>query len=114
MKWINLIWIIVFVTVGFDSIAQKQKETMLIPLAIGNYWIYSTNNTLHPFDTLRIVGTKIIDGDTAFLYNDGELIFERNDSFYDYQTQRIGSTFKCFQYFPSDKKLDYSISVGGD
>jgi len=114
MKRLRLIWIIIFVTVGFNTFAQTEKHIAFIPLAIGNYWIYSTTSKSHPFDTLRIVGIKVIDGDSAFLFDNGSLMFERNDSVFDYQSQWESGLFKCFQYFPSDKELYYSIFVGGD
>jgi hypothetical protein len=114
MKPVNIILTLIIVIVGFETTAQTQKRVQLIPLAIGNYWIYSTSSKSQPFDTLIIIGTRIINNDTAFEFNNGELMLDRIDSIYNYQSERIGIPFKCFQYFPFDKRTEYVIVVGGD
>ena len=108
----------ILLTVFFVSFSIKgfgqTKHVQLIPLAVGNYWIYSTSNKFHPLDTIKIIGTRVIDGDTAYVFNNHEMMFERNDSIYNFQTQRIGIPFKCLEYFPSEKYLEYTIVIGGD
>jgi len=114
MKLTKIILTLIVAHVGLETTAQSEKRVQLIPLAIGNYWIYSTSSKYHPFDTLIIIGTRIIDGDTVFVYNNGQLIFERNDSVFEFQYQNAEFPFKCFEYFPFDKRTDYGIIVGGD
>jgi hypothetical protein len=114
MKLVKIILTLIIVHVCLETSAQTEKREQLIPLAIGNYWIYSTSSKSQPLDTLIIIGTRIINGDTAFEFNNGELMLDRNDSVYNYQSERIGIPFKCFLYFPFDKRTEYVIVVGGD
>jgi hypothetical protein len=103
-------------TLSLSSSAQfaNLKQEQLIPLAVGNYWIYYNSDRNPQYDTLKIINTQIINGDTAFLYNNGGLIYERNDSVFDYQSQRTGKTFKCLAYFPSEQTVEFTRVVGGD
>ena len=47
----------------------------LVPLSIGNYWIYGA-------DTIKIVGDTLMDGQTWFKTNQGDYYFEDEDGFY--------------------------------
>src|SRR4051812_35580296 len=76
MKLKYLLLSVLFVNVGLHTNAQTEKRTAFFPLAVGNYWIYSNTVRYHPFDTLKIIGTKIIQGDTVFLYSNGQMMVQ--------------------------------------
>ncbi|MDQ3047352.1 MAG: hypothetical protein M3R27_07370 [Bacteroidota bacterium] len=106
---------VLFLGIPFTSVGQSTSisSTQLIPLTIGNYWVYSNSDDAEKFDTVKITRTKIIRTDTGYYYN-GNLWLERNDSVYEFQSQRSGSIFPTLQYFSSDKPVEYGIVIGGD
>jgi hypothetical protein len=112
----NLFWIAILFSLRLNASAQiaNRNPKPLIPLALGNHWIYYNNNREDKYDTLEIVDTKIINGDTAFVFNNGQLMSERNDSVYDFQSDRPGIPFKCLEYFPSEETIEFARVVRGD
>jgi hypothetical protein len=112
---INLLLIIIsFISFHFALSGQtnSKKASQFIPLKVGNYWVYATSGNQKP-DTIKISKKKIIGTDTAYYYN-GNFWMEKNDTVYEFQSQRNGYEFPTEQYFPSDKKIEYGILIGGD
>jgi hypothetical protein len=91
----------------------NNRSSQFIPLEIGNYWVYSSSEYPHRSDTIKITREKIIGSETGYYYN-GNLWLERNDTLFEFQSQRNGYEFPTVQYFPSDKTITYQIVVGGD
>jgi hypothetical protein len=88
--------------------AQNPKEnSQLIPLKVGNYWVYSYSDQPNKPDTIIITKRKIIGSDTAYYYS-GKLLMERNDTIYELNE----SEYPAVEYFPSDEETDYKIVSG--
>jgi hypothetical protein len=96
-----------------QTINNKKNISQFFPLKVGNYWVYSYSNYPDKIDTIKITNKKIMGLDTAYIYN-SNLWLERNDTIYEFQSQRNGYTFPTIQYFPSDKETEYGAMIGGD
>jgi len=96
-----------------QTINNKKNTPQFFPLKVGNYWVYSYSNHPGKIDTIKITKKKILGLDTAYFYN-SNLWLERNDTIYEFQSQRIGYSFPTIQYFPSDKETEFGAMMGGD
>jgi hypothetical protein len=92
---------------------NKKISSQFFPLKVGNYWVYSYSNHPGKIDTIKITKKKILNPDTAFFYND-YLWLERNDTVYEFQSQRSGYSFPTIQFFPSEKETEFGAMMGGD
>jgi hypothetical protein len=91
----------------------SKSGSQFIPLKVGNYWVYSSSRHPDKKDTVKVTGKKVIGSDTAFVIGE-TLWMERNDTIYDFQTQRTRVSFPCPQYFPSEEEKEYGIMYWGD
>lgn len=98
---------------GTVSGQAKKPMRYFIPMQVGNYWIYSSDKDTK-LDTVKIVGTKAVNENTAYVYSDNSSWMERNDSVFRFQSQRRGIEFPCLEYFPYDGYREYQIIIGGD
>jgi hypothetical protein len=98
-----------------QTIVDKAGHIPLIPLKVGNYWIYSNSNHLDKNDTIRVIRTKEVGLYTAYVF-DGELVMESGDTIYNFQYGQIRDSppFRCREYCPSEKENTYNIVIGGD
>jgi hypothetical protein len=91
----------------------NKKNTCLLPLKIGNYWVYASSQSPEKRDTVRILNYRIVGTDTGYYFNQ-TLLKEKNDTVFEIQPQRNGSNISTVQYFSSETDLNYKILVGGD
>jgi hypothetical protein len=96
-----------------QTINNKQNSSQFFPLKLGNYWVYSYSNHPGKIDTIKITKNKILGLDTAYYYN-SYLWFERNDTVYEFQSQRSGYSFPTIQFFPSEKETEFGAMMGGE
>jgi hypothetical protein len=117
MKWKYLYAIIILVASNCMLFAQitknSKKSASLLPLAKGNYWVYSSSQSPDKTDTIKITQNKIIGSDTAYYFKE-KLLLVKNDTIFEFQPQRNGNDVANVQYFRSDTDVDYRILVGGD
>jgi hypothetical protein len=80
MKLTSFILIIFLIYNNSNVCGQNvsRKDSSFFPLALGNYWIYS-NTYKQGADTEKIVAIKTLSGITAFEFNSGYKLMERND-----------------------------------
>lgn len=60
-KFIFPIFLIFYLFTDFSVYSQSQKDSSYFPLAIGNQWIYESDNNYF-IDTLNVVNTQSVDG----------------------------------------------------
>lgn len=116
MKWKPFYSIIFFLTSQLTLFAQLPKSdaqnTSLLPLKIGNYWVYVSSQAPDKKDTIKIVKTKIIGSDTCYYFKQS-LMLVKNDTVFEFQLQGNGNPVASVQYFPA-VDMKYTILVGGD
>jgi hypothetical protein len=98
---------------GYSQESVK-NHTQFIPYSVGNYWVYESDNDSNKIDTVKITGVKIINGDTAYQFNNRGYMRERNDTICSYQSQWSSGLFPCLEFFPSEKETQFRIMIGGD
>lgn len=113
MKLTQLIYCLLFFHLNLILSGQTKDTPHFIPLKVGNYWIYSNSKSPYKYDTIKITEIKIIGSDTTYNYN-GNLWMEKNDTIYEFQSAWTGDFFPTIAYFPSEKEVEYNISIGGD
>lgn len=108
---------IIILLVSNCMIAQvtknSKKKTSILPLAMGNYWVYSSSQSPDKLDTVRVIKNKIVGTDTGYYFNQAVLMV-KNDTIFELQSERNGHAVTSVQYFPSDTDVNYKIVVGGD
>jgi hypothetical protein len=106
-----------FLANNFMLLAQvtrnNTKSNALLPLKIGDYWVYSSSQSPAKYDTVMITQKKIIGSDTAYYFNSA-LMMIKNDTVFEFQPQRNGIEKASVQYFSSETEVNYRILVGGD
>ncbi len=116
MKFIYSVFLL-FIGIHFTLQAQttsgNKKIKSLLPLKLGNYWVYSSTGEPDKKDTIKITKNKIAGRDTAYYFKHS-LLMEKNDTIFEFQSQRMGTEKATVQYFPSVNELDYGVVVGGD
>jgi hypothetical protein len=117
MKWKFVYLIITLLASSFVLRAQveknNKKNSSLLPLKKGNYWIYASSQSPDKRDTIKITKAKIVGIDTAYYYNQA-LLMVKNDTVFEIQPQLNGSGTTMVEYFSSDTDMNYRILVGGD
>jgi len=110
---------------------NKQQESTIIKsedltsiycntVKIGNQWVYVDtfykNNELYKirYDTLTITSKEKFKEEDCWVFNERERVLFRRDSIYSIQTWRGGKEFAALEYFRSDKKVRYTISIDAD
>lgn len=112
----SLYLILLFLAIGFKIPAQVKKvtgNTSLLPLKMGNYWVYTSSQSPEKRDTVEITRNKVVGMDTAYYFNN-TLMMVKNDTVFEFQPQRNGTGLPSVQYFPSETDANYPILVGGD
>jgi hypothetical protein len=116
MKWKSFYLILFFLASQLLVFAQVTKNnvrnTSLLPLKMGNYWVYSSSQA-DKKDTIKIIKTKIIGSDTAYYFKQS-LMLVKNDTVFEFQLYGNGNPVPSVQYFPAEVDMNYTILVGGD
>ena len=102
------------------SCETKVKDAGLIPLAIGNTWIYLDSvyeegklSKVY-MDTDRVVKTGKYENFTTYIFNDGDEVMVKGDTLFELVSQRSGMKFPTIMFLPSETKLEYNYAFGGD
>jgi hypothetical protein len=113
-KFLAIILLLVIHLMVFAQIPKSNpRNTCLLPLKKGNYWVYSSSQEPDKRDTIKIARTKIIGVDTCYYFKQS-LMLVKNDTVFEFQPQRNGNPVASVQYFPSEVDMNYTILVGGD
>jgi hypothetical protein len=116
MKWKSFYSIIFFLASQLLFFAQTPKSntrnSSLLPLKIGNYWVYSSSQAPDKKDTIKITRNRIIGSDTCYYFKQS-LMLVKNDTVFEFQLQGNGNPVVSIQYFPA-VDMNYTILVGGD
>lgn len=112
MRYLTNLLLLAFFPFTISGQTQKPMR-YFIPMNVGNYWVYSSDKE-KKLDTIKIIKTKVIGRDMAYVYNTSASWMERNDSVFLFQSQRTQSEFPCLEYFPYEGYLEYPIIIGGD
>ncbi|MFI5135822.1 MAG: hypothetical protein ACHQD9_08220, partial [Chitinophagales bacterium] len=92
----------------------------MLPLAIGNEWIYIDSVTEEgklisvSNDTLRIEKISSFENATTYLFNDGREMMVRGDTLFQLVLQRGGSKFPTVVFYPSETESSFNYAFGGD
>ena len=105
-----------------ESSCQKTSSATnsLIPLSVGNEWIYRDtvvedgNIVSVSMDTLRIEKTSSLDNNTTFVLSDGKEIMQRGDTLFQIVSQRGGYKFPTPLFYPSETESSFNYAFGGD
>jgi len=100
--------------------SNSSKESGVLPLAVGNEWIYLDSVTedgklvsVSP-DTLRIERTSSLENKTTYIFNDGKEMMVRGDTLFQLAMQRGGAKFPTTVFYPSESESSYNYMFGGD
>jgi hypothetical protein len=109
--------IIFFLVIHLLTLAQLPKSNVrnssLLPLKKGNYWVYSSSQAPDKRDTIKITRTKIIGSDTCYYFKQS-LMLVKHDTVFEFQLQGNGNAVASVQYFPAEVDMNFTIPVGGD
>jgi len=105
-----------------DSTCKKDSPagSALLPLKLGNEWIYrdstvedgnliSTTN-----DTLRIEKTSSFENSPTYIFSDGKEILQRGDTLFQIVSQRGGYKFATKLFYLSETESSFNYAYGGD
>lgn len=96
------------------------KGSVIVPLAVGNYWVYRDSVftdgqlTLVTNDTDKIVSTEKWNGKTTFIFNEGREWYESGDTIYQLSRQRSGTKFPSPVMMAVEKEATFNYVFGGD
>jgi hypothetical protein len=105
--------IILLISTGVLPAQVSKNNNSLLPLKMGNYWVYSSSQSPEKQDTVKIAKNKIIGKDTNYYFNQA-LLEEKKDTIFEIQLQPNGSGISTVQYFSSETDVNYKVLVGGD
>ena len=96
------------------------KGSVIVPLAVGNYWVYRDSVftdgqlSLVSNDTDKIVSTERWNDKTTFIFNEGKEWFESGDTIYQLGRQRTGTKFPSPVMMAVEKEGTFNYVYGGD
>ena len=105
-----------------QSSCQKTKagSQLLVPLAVGNEWIYLDsvfeNGKLISVtnDTDRILNSSTFEGKTTYIFSDGREMLLKGDSLFQIVSQRSGVKFPTPVFLPTETETKFNYAYGGD
>ena len=105
-----------------QSSCQKTKAASqsLLPLAMGNEWIYRDsvfeNGKLISVmnDTDRIAQASTFEGRTTYIFSDGREMMLKGDSLFQLVRQRSGLKFPTPVFLPTETETKFNYAFGGD
>lgn len=105
-----------------QSSCQKTKagSPSLLPLAVGNEWIYRDSvfedrkliSVMN--DTLRILETAAFEGKTTYIFSDGREMLLKGDSLFQLVRQRNQVKFPTPVFLPTETQVKFNYAFGGD
>jgi hypothetical protein len=99
---------------------SKTFAIAILPMAVGNQWIYLDSVFLQGklmktnFDTLRILKSGNQNGAATFIFSDGKELSENGDTIFQWVSQRSGVKFPTTYFIKSEDELKYNYVFGGD
>lgn len=116
-----VVLIISMLQIQQSSCQQDSKiNKPLLPLAVGNEWIYSdsvfTDGSFASVknDTDRIVSRSTFEGNPTFTFSDGRELMLKGDSLFQLVRQRTGLKFPTPVFFPVETETTFNYAFGGD
>lgn len=103
-----------------QNAAAPGKSGSVLPMAVGNQWIYNDSVFLQGkineivFDTLTILKTGNQNGKTTFIFSDGKELSQSGDTIFQWVSQRSGMRFPTTLFIKSENELSYNYMFGGD
>ncbi len=107
-----------------DQSSCHQKATAngssIVPLSVGNYWIYRDSVftdgqlTLVTNDTDKIVSTASWNDKTTFIFDEGKEWYQSNDTVYQLSRQRTGVKFPSPVMMVVAQEGTFNYVFGGD
>jgi len=102
------------------SACQKTNSPSLLPLAIGNEWIYRDsvyeNGKLISVtnDTDRITSTSTFEGKITYIFSDGREMLLKDDSLFQLVQQRSRVKFPTPVFLSTETEIKFNYAYGGD
>lgn len=99
---------------------KSSNGNSLLPLKVGNEWIYRDSVVEEGklvsvvVDTLLIEKTSSFENSTTYLFSDGKEIMQRGDTLFQIVSQRGGYKFPTMLFYPSETESSFNYAFGGD
>ncbi|MBA3649173.1 MAG: hypothetical protein H0W62_11595 [Chitinophagales bacterium] len=102
-----------------NQVAGSQTSNPIMPLAVGNFWVYLDSVVQEGqlqirHDTLKIVSEETWEGKKVFKFSDGKEWYIQHDTIYQVGTQRNRARFSSPVFFLTNDATTFNYVQGGD
>ncbi len=97
-----------------------EASAELIPLAVGNEWIYrdsifeNDKLTMIKMDTDRIMSASVFNGGATYHFSDGREVMLSGDTLFELVRQRSGVKFTTPSIIAAETETRFNYAFGGD